>query len=834
MKPAIKICIHLLLFATYSVQLFSQSACTNALDIGTKSIHSWSVISGPDKTLSYPFKAIAVPKASNWEQDAATNNMFSGCDWLGIYKEKYGTYNTADEPFVFEFIFYTTIAETVSINFKTLYDNAACFFIDEMQIPIKHPLGAVNAAIKAKTWCSKDYSNKKTGFDGSKTMNFTYNATSTKNNVTQQLSPGKHSFKVVLRSAKNSEIGFVLAGAISCEKNKIFCKEAPVKKDPTEKDTVVIIKPVDDPLEKGNANNWVKAKLANVYFTDGTFSLLKKKELSTYDFNKYTYVDAVYKCGDKIQQDAAVSFDIAYPSGKSIKGKAVTDGFTLDEAGIYTLSYYAYCSGKLINKQTVNIKVEASAVNETCNCISKPLFGYQYFDSSFKGSEKKVQVSYDTIQGKLKYRHQITYEYDCNSFECKKSGDIVVTDIANNVVHAGAFNGLYNFNPTKAGTYNFVITGKCNTALCEPIYLTMLIEEDVIVKPIEPIDEKWKGNFSLQHKTATGNDPWKNLQINNGTTKLAGIAYTHTTGIALKGTYENALKLPMTLSYVIKDRVVYGSVKSFPYGCESSGSLPFNSYESSVLKNQSNKQVIMVYASHKNRIVDSVAINVNTLGFENTSDFYKLYKIENAKVNPINLDKHLPENIVTGGTSIYSSAVILTNIGIDVEYISIQVDIDNKHQNYDTSIVGYKYRNYVNASTTRGLNRNFVIVYAKPNNDIVAIHPATAIAKEKYRFENEDSLKVRDAQIRTEPLLGFVYGLDNKVSIIPRDGIKSIEIPFTMVMPGLSTLNNKIKMDKLLISVLVHYKNCEGNFLSYNARFNQATGKFEALQFNKQ
>jgi hypothetical protein len=833
MKSAIKICSLFVLLAINAVQLFSQSACTNTLDISTKSTQSWNVISGPDKTLVYPFKAIAVAKASNWEQDAATSNMFSGSNWLGIYKEKYGIYNTADEPFVFEFIFYTTIMETVSINFKTLYDNAACFFIDETQIPIKHPLAAVNAAIKAKTWCSKDY-NKKTVFDGSKTMNFTYNATSTENNITQQLSPGKHSFKVILRSTKNSEIGFVLAGAVSSEKNKIFCKDVPVKKDPIEKDTVVVVKKLDDPIEKGNANNWVKATLANVYFTDGTFSLLKKKELSTYDFNKYTYVDAGYKCSEKIQQDAAISFDIAYPSGKLIKGKAVTDGFLLDEAGIYVLNYYAYCNGKLADKQTVKIKVEAPSINDKCNCLSKPLFGYQYFDSSFKGSEKKMQVSYDTIRGKLQYRHQITYQYDCSSFECKKSGDILVTDIENNVVYAGAFNGLYNFIATKAGTYNFVITGKCNAAVCEPIYLTMLIEEEAIVKSIEPIDEKWKGSFSLQYKTATGNDAWKNLQVNAGATKLAAIAYTHTTGIALKGTYENALKLPMTLSYAIKDRVVYGSVKSYPYGCESSGSLPFNSYESNALKNQANNQVITVFASHKNRIVDSIAINVNTLGFEKTPDFYKLYKIDNAKVNPINLDKHLPENIITGGTSVYSSTVVLNNIGIDVEYIRITVDIDNKQQGYDTSIVGYTYKNYVNGSTTRGLNRKFAILYAKPSNDIVAVYPPSAIAKEKYRFENEDSVKVRDAQIRIEPLTGFVYGLDNKVSIIPREGIKNIEIPFTVVMPGLSTLNNKIKMDKLLIYVLVHYKNCEGNFLSYNTRFNKATGKFEALQLNKQ
>ncbi len=816
---------------------FGQSNCTNAIDMNTNTSNAWTVLSGPDKSIAYPYKAYVVSKAANWEQDSDRSKVFENCNWISPYAQKMGTYNTSAEPFVIEYSFYVSASEKVSINFKTLFDNAACFAIDGVPIQLTHPIPALAAAQKAKTWCTGQYLNKSYPYDGSKTMNFTYNASSTLPNVEMQLAEGKHKITVALRSEKNSEIGFVLAGMLSSSKQAVLCKDQPIKIKKEGKDVDSLPKPIDT-LKHPGASNWIKATLANVYFKDGSFSILNKRTVSTFDLNRYTYVDASYRCNEK-QKDAEIRFTITYPSGTVMQGRGIKDGFTLSEAGTYTLQYEAIFFGKVVYKKQTTIIVEAPEVDANCGCPSAPLFQYQFFDRENKGSAIENLVSYSTKKGKLNVKHQIRHQYYCASFDCKKSGQIVVSDSFENVISSQAYNGLYNFNPTKAGTYHFMITEKCNGTTCEPIYFTLQIEEEEIIAAIEPIDEKWKGEFKLQYRTAKGNEAWKNIErkpnsIFGFSTSSEMISYTHIGGMAVQGSYENALHLPMTLSYALKPyKLIASEIPTFPYLCEANGNLPFNSYASNTLKNQNNKCLMMIYASHKNRIVDSMGILMNTKGYDNTPDYYQLYKIGNAKIAPLALQKHMPENIVTGGTTIYNTIIQLKAIDIDIDYIRINFQIDNKKQSYDTSILGYKASNYVRSNSILMVDRSFVIAFAKQNAEMDSIIPSNAVAKTDYRFENEDSVQFRSGQTQVVKRTGKECTLGRQVSIVPKKGIREIEIPITIVMPGLSTLSNKIHIDKLVINVFVHYPNCEGNSVSYSASFDKQTGKFANWQLIK-
>lgn len=302
------------------------------------------------------------------------------------------------------------------------------------------------------------------------------------------------------------------------------------------------------------------------------------------DCNKPYSFNANYICKDSAC-NGKVTYSLQPPVGVAITGN-VAGSFTPTQTGIYTLTLYGWCGGKICDSCVIKFDVKC----DPCDCKEskwgKITLAAGNPDNPNPVASGNPKVVIDPVAITLGCNK--SYKLDCNkpysvnaSYICKDPNCPGKVTYSLQPPSGAAITGnmALNFTPVLNGTYTLTLYGWCGNTICD----SCVIKFDVTC--VEGCD--CKGSH------------WGEIMLNTGgATQVANCGKT----------YDLKCKTPFTVNanYICADPACPGSVtyKFTPaVGAPISGNVPFT-----YMPTQSGLYTLVLYGWCGNKICDSCVI----------------------------------------------------------------------------------------------------------------------------------------------------------------------------------------------------------------------------------
>lgn len=224
-------------------------------------------------------------------------------------------------------------------------------------------------------------------------------------------------------------------------------------------------------------------------------------------------INANYICADT-SCPSKVTYSLQPPTGSAITGTAPVT-FTPTMNGVYTLTLYGWCNGKICD--SCIIKFEVKDCEKECDCKGSK-WGEMTISDGNSSSKLNCNKTYDR---KCNKPFTINASYICPNPNCPGSVNYTMTP----PVGLPVFGSVpLTYTPTQSGIYTLVLYGMCGNTVCDSCVVKFKVECVPIDSNCCPYDIKIDTGKVTYTITPTGNATIANQTFTIG--GLSGVALT--------------------------------------------------------------------------------------------------------------------------------------------------------------------------------------------------------------------------------------------------------------------------------------------------------------------